>query len=329
MSLPSFLFQLLDEHDVAPADVEIVEDNVKPSEATFWERRQRFMTTSRCRWSSSDSCLERIRDSDSCLARPSRRGSLILEDSNNSSIFESTRRSSDPSLLRMPRRVESPAGRKRTSYEGSSQNASWGKVDFIDFSKETTTSRGRLMSLLLTPLHQASSAPESNNGCSLEYNKTTRFNQSCKTYTGRSSNVLLIAFPWQVAKLQEESPDGYQFSAFTLFFSLFFTNDSTEKLVIERSSSESLLISIMYIFWGSIETHWSASITNISNVYYNTILLGLQFWEYRLRCGPKYILYSCILSKREKSKSGSIRTHTLPQRYPTIRTSFLKVEYKT
>jgi hypothetical protein len=73
----------------------------------------------------------------------------------------STRRSSEPSLLRMPRRVESPATRPKDSVQGSSQNASWDKVEFTAFSKKRTSTYP-LKSLLLLPFNQVSSPPESN-----------------------------------------------------------------------------------------------------------------------------------------------------------------------
>jgi hypothetical protein len=61
----------------------------------------------------------------------------------------------------MPRRVVSPA-KKTVGVQGSSQNASWDQMDVKAVSKKKTSTYLR-KSLLLLPLHHASSPPESNN----------------------------------------------------------------------------------------------------------------------------------------------------------------------
>jgi hypothetical protein len=149
MSLSCFLSNLLEDKQIDPLEVYIVADNAKLDQSN---RKMLALAPCkaeerRCRWARM-----KRQDSDTCLIKPRR--SLVQEQS--SPLNDQIRTShSYLSILRMPRRIESP-NEQHTGMRPSVpriagvNNATWDNVDMNQMSKKKIES-SKLFSLLLSP----------------------------------------------------------------------------------------------------------------------------------------------------------------------------------
>jgi hypothetical protein len=149
MSLSCFLSNLLEDKQIISFEVYIVADNAKLDQST---RKMLALVPCkaeerRCRWAKM-----KLQDSDTCLIKPRR--SLAQEQS--SPLNDRIRTShSCPSMLRMPRRVDSPnkqpTGMRRSVPRiANAKNAAWDNVDMNQIFKKKIES-SKLFSLLLSP----------------------------------------------------------------------------------------------------------------------------------------------------------------------------------
>jgi hypothetical protein len=161
MSLNAFLFTLIEGKEVGSScNVQIVQDNAKTDDCRRVILPKRAEREPRCRWSK----LKRQESDDSCLIQPLRvkacssDPSLMPQRAQSPQKHLQTRNDrmktsfSDPSLLRMPRRVQSPQrpARRSAASQADTKNATWDSVDLNQISKKKADSK-KLFSLLLTP----------------------------------------------------------------------------------------------------------------------------------------------------------------------------------
>jgi hypothetical protein len=143
MSLNDFLFTLIEGKEVGFSNVRIVQDNAKTDDCRRVILRKRVEREPHNRWSTL-----KKQESDSCLQMPSR-GNVSPSRLPRNDRMKTC--SSDPSLLRMPRRAQSPQKtlRRTASRQAGSKNATWDSVDLNQISQRKADSK-KIFSLILT-----------------------------------------------------------------------------------------------------------------------------------------------------------------------------------